>query len=418
MVGLPDAAVRESRDRVRAAIRNSGFDFPQHRVTVNLAPADVRKAGAAFDLPIALGVLAATGIVTTRAIDRCAARSASSRSTDRCTRRAASCRSRPARGAMAAARCCCPRPTPPRRSIVDGLRVLPVRLPAGSRRRLERHAVEPRAVVRAAPRDGDRPTTSRSGGRAGTGDSDVARSKSPRPAATTCCCVGPPGAGKTMLARRLPGLLPPLTLRRGAGGDDRSTRWRDCCRRARPRHACGRFARRITRCRTPRWSAAARCRGPARSASRITGCCSWTRCRSSRDAPWRCLRQPIEHGDRDDRAGGAHQHVFPSAFMLVAAMNPCPCGLLRRSAPRVPLCTGRWCSATAGRLSGPLGIASISSCRSPPCLRRDLARVESGEPSAEVRARVLAARNRQAERQRDRLNARLARASAAAPIST
>ena len=68
MVGLPDAAVRESRDRVRSAIRNSGFAFPQHRVTVNLAPADVRKAGAAFDLPIALGVLAATGIVTTRAI--------------------------------------------------------------------------------------------------------------------------------------------------------------------------------------------------------------------------------------------------------------------------------------------------------------------------------------------------------------
>ncbi|MGC4082086.1 MAG: magnesium chelatase domain-containing protein [Vicinamibacterales bacterium] len=61
MVGLPDASVRESRDRVRSAIRNSGFEFPPHRITVNLAPADVRKAGAAFDLPIALGILAATG---------------------------------------------------------------------------------------------------------------------------------------------------------------------------------------------------------------------------------------------------------------------------------------------------------------------------------------------------------------------
>src|SRR6186997_2963273 len=68
MVGLPDAAVRESRDRVRAAIRNSGFDFPQQRVTVNLAPADVRKAGSAFDLPIALGVLAASGAVARRVI--------------------------------------------------------------------------------------------------------------------------------------------------------------------------------------------------------------------------------------------------------------------------------------------------------------------------------------------------------------
>ncbi len=64
LVGLPDASVRESRDRVRAAIRNSGFDFPVNRITINLAPGDVRKAGPAFDLPIALGMLAATGIVT------------------------------------------------------------------------------------------------------------------------------------------------------------------------------------------------------------------------------------------------------------------------------------------------------------------------------------------------------------------
>ena len=69
MVGLPDASVRESRDRVRSAIRNSGFEFPPHRVTVNLAPADIRKAGASFDLPIALGVLAAAGLVARRDID-------------------------------------------------------------------------------------------------------------------------------------------------------------------------------------------------------------------------------------------------------------------------------------------------------------------------------------------------------------
>src|SRR5687768_4431124 len=70
MVGLPDASVRESRDRVRAAIRNSGFDFPSHRVTINLAPADVRKAGSSFDLPIALGILAAQGLVRGQALDR------------------------------------------------------------------------------------------------------------------------------------------------------------------------------------------------------------------------------------------------------------------------------------------------------------------------------------------------------------
>ncbi len=69
MVGLPDASVRESRDRVRSAIRNSGFEFPPHRITANLAPADVRKAGAAFDLPIALGVLAAAGVIEQRHVN-------------------------------------------------------------------------------------------------------------------------------------------------------------------------------------------------------------------------------------------------------------------------------------------------------------------------------------------------------------
>jgi magnesium chelatase family protein len=69
LVGLPDASVRESRDRVRAAIKNSGYEFPSRRITINLAPADVRKAGSAFDLPIALGVLAANGAITRREIE-------------------------------------------------------------------------------------------------------------------------------------------------------------------------------------------------------------------------------------------------------------------------------------------------------------------------------------------------------------
>src|SRR5829696_2094914 len=69
MVGLPDVTVRESRDRVRSAIRNSGFEFPAHRITVNLAPADVRKAGSSFDLPIALGLLASSGQLSRRSVE-------------------------------------------------------------------------------------------------------------------------------------------------------------------------------------------------------------------------------------------------------------------------------------------------------------------------------------------------------------
>src|SRR5262244_1816302 len=69
IVGLPDASVRESRDRIRSAVRNSGFEFPKHRIIVNLAPADVRKAGSSFDLPIALGLLATSGLLERRSID-------------------------------------------------------------------------------------------------------------------------------------------------------------------------------------------------------------------------------------------------------------------------------------------------------------------------------------------------------------
>ena len=90
MVGLPDASVRESRDRVRAAIRNSGFDFPAHRITVNPSPADVRKAGSAFDLPIAGAILAASGALTRPRA------SAGRRQRGPVRRRAGPCRSRPA----------------------------------------------------------------------------------------------------------------------------------------------------------------------------------------------------------------------------------------------------------------------------------------------------------------------------------
>ena len=109
MVGLPDASVRESRDRVRAAIRNSGFDFPCHRITINLAPADVRKAGSAFDLPIALGILAAEGVLDPRdlADDRARRRALARRHDSRRARRAADRRRGPA--ATAPRPCCCRR---------------------------------------------------------------------------------------------------------------------------------------------------------------------------------------------------------------------------------------------------------------------------------------------------------------------
>src|SRR5580765_2709548 len=206
MVGLPDASVRESRDRVKSAIRNSGFDFPPRRVTVNLAPADVRKAGAAFDLPIALGILAATGIVTARAITD--ALLVGELSLDGSMQ--------PTRGILPIAtsarrngchRLLLPSANAAEASIVEGLRVLPVNSLQEAVDVLN-HAVEPRAVVRPHRETelADEPDLADVQGQAlGRRALEVAAS-----GGHNLLLVGPPGAGKTMLARRLPGLLPPL----------------------------------------------------------------------------------------------------------------------------------------------------------------------------------------------------------------
>src|SRR5215813_4308354 len=207
MVGLPDASVRESRDRVRSAIRNSGFAFPPHRITVNLAPADVRKAGAAFDLPIALGILAAEGIVEQReAADLLLLGELSLDGTIY-----------PARGVLpiaAAARragitaLLLPSANAREAAIVEGLDVLPVASLAEAVRALNNPTVSP-------PRPSPLPPLVRD-----VADlADIRGQLLGRRALEIACAgghnllaIGPPGAGKTMMARRVPGILPPMTF--------------------------------------------------------------------------------------------------------------------------------------------------------------------------------------------------------------
>ena len=183
LVGLPDASVRESRDRVRSAIRNSGFEFPLQRVTVNLAPADVRKAGTAFDLPIALGVLAATGVVTTPTIADTLIVGELSLDGSML----------PTRGALSVAalarhrgftRLVLPAANAAEAAMVDGPHAAAGRLAERSRRGAQRpHA---RAAAGAAAAATPRPPRNPTCARCTASTWHDGRSRSPRPAATTC----------------------------------------------------------------------------------------------------------------------------------------------------------------------------------------------------------------------------------------
>lgn len=385
LVGLPDTSVRESRDRVRTAIRNSGFPFPRHRLTVNLAPADVRKIGAAFDLPIALGILAADGQVQRRQIDDWLvlgelSLDGSIQSTRGVLPIAVAARREGLRGVVV------PRGNAAEAEIVSGLRVLSVATLADAVAALndpDRHDPEPRVAPRMQA----------------IGEMadfrDVRSQALPRRALEVAAAgghslllMGAPGGGKTMMARRLPGILPPLSL-------DESLESTAIHSVAGLLGSGGLLAARPFRAPHPTVSGAALVGGgagprPGEVSLAHNGVLFLDEILEFQRPVLESLRQPLEEGCIHI-ARAARTARFPARFLLVAAMNPCPCGFLG-DARRECRCTPRQVERYRRRLSGPLLDRLDLAVEVPRVPVEALRGDAGGEASAAIRERVLAAR--------------------------
>ena len=393
LVGLPDTAVRESSERVRAAITNSGFFYPQHRLTINLAPADLRKEGPAYDLPIAVGLLAATQQVRGELED---ALILGELSLDGGVRHVNGMLPMASMASKAGfRRLFVPAGDAPEAALVESIQVYAVNTLAD----LVSHLVGKQAIApyRNELRfgDGEEPSFPVDF-RDVKGQEHAKRALEVACAgAHNVCMKGPPGAGKTLLARALPSILPRLTLREALditriysvadALPDGEPLIRSRPFRA-PHHTIS-HAGLVGGGRFPR---------PGEISLAHRGVLFLDELPEFGTRNLETLRQPLE--DRVitiSRASGSL--TFPANFVAVAAMNPCPCGYFGDDTKP---CT---CSMSAvhryqQRISGPLMDRidiHLEMARVP---FQKLASLEAGEPSCAIRARVEAARKVQEQR--------------------